>query len=139
MKRLSPRQPSARGPTLDSSDARLPDDVLAEQVQRLTVFALVSGGLWAIGLLMDAVVFPAGHRRAGAAPAALIVEACGVVVLAIGALRLGALLAPRAASDKSDAGLWLMLLNAADIALLETWATDPTNAMVGPPVVDGRS
>ena len=32
---------------------------------------------------------------------------------------------------KSDAGMWLMLLNAADLALLETWAVDPTMTMLG--------
>ena len=37
----------------------------------------------------------------------------------------------RAPHDKSDAGLWLMVLNSAGIALLETWATDPNMQMVG--------
>ena len=129
MKRLLPRQPSARGPTRDASDARLPDDVLAEQVQRLTVFALVSGGLWTIGLLMDAVIFPV---LAGAPPpsrAALAIDV-GAVVLAV-SLYAWVRLSHRTPQAKSDAGLWLMLMNAAAIALLETWASDPTHAMLG--------
>ncbi len=32
---------------------------------------------------------------------------------------------------KADAGLWLMMLNSADIALLETWASDPSTMMMG--------
>ncbi len=56
-------------------------------------------------------------------PAALFVEACGVVA-AIGTF-VWVRYSSRAPHDKSDAGLWLMLLNSADIALLETWATDP--------------
>jgi serine/threonine-protein kinase len=32
---------------------------------------------------------------------------------------------------KADAGLWLMVLNSAGIALLETWASDPNVTMVG--------
>jgi eukaryotic-like serine/threonine-protein kinase len=32
---------------------------------------------------------------------------------------------------KADAGLWLMLVHSAAIALLETWASDPTTMMMG--------
>ena len=117
--------PAASG---SAGDSRLPDDVLAEQVQRLKVFSLVAGFLWAVGLLMDGVIFPLAIG-AQVTPAALFVEACGVVA-AIGTFA-WVRYSSRAPHDKSDAGLWLMLLNSADIALLETWATDPNMATVG--------
>ena len=50
----------------------------AEQIQRLSAFALVAGVLWAVGLLMDGVIFPLAIG-APVTPAALFVEACGVV------------------------------------------------------------
>ena len=126
-KRLAPRDPTPRASS-GSGDSRLPDDVLAEQVQRLTVFALVAGGLWGMSLLMDGVIFPL-VMGTGAPPAALFIEACGVA----GAVATYAWVkySRRSAHDKSDAGLWLMLLNSADIALLETWAVDPTAMAVG--------
>jgi serine/threonine-protein kinase len=92
------------------------------------VFALIGAGLWGMGLFMDAVIFP---WRFGARPpvASYVIEASAILTsLATYAWvrrSSGSLL------TKVDAGLWLMLLNAADIALLETWATDPTRMMMG--------
>ena len=128
VKRVAPRL-STPGPVSGSADGRLPDDVLAEQVQRLTVYALVAGGLWTLGLVMDAVVFP----RAIGAP----VNPTTTAHHGPGRGRrrrhlcLGEVLVRARCYAKSDAGLWLMLLNAADLALLETWAVDPTMTMLG--------
>ena len=127
MKRLALR-PAASGSSSAVSDPRLQPDLVEEQLRRLKIFALVGAGLWGIGLFMDAVVYPwsAGAR---ASVAALVIEAVAVL-LSIGVygwvqLSSGSLLA------KVDGGLWLMLLNSAGIALLETWAQDPTRAMLG--------
>jgi hypothetical protein len=127
VKRVAPRL-STPGPASGSADGRVPDDLLAEQVQRLTVYALVAGGLWTLGLVMDAVVFP----RVLGAPVNLtttLITALGVVGAA------GTYAWVKFSSStliaKSDAGMWLMLLNAADLALLETWAVDPTMTMLG--------
>ena len=128
MPRLLPRPPSAHAVTSDSSAVRLPDDLLDDQLKRFTVFALVSGGLWAIGLVMDALVLPL-YFGAQASRSALIIE-FGAVVTAV-ALYAWVRFSPRASREKSDAGLWLMLLNAAGIALIETWASDPTLNMIG--------
>ncbi len=129
MKRLSPRLSTAPAPTFDTSAARLPDDVLADHLKRLEVFALVSGGLWAVGLLMDAVIFPAAVGVPVAGRAAVAIEA-SAVVLAI-SLYAWVHRLRRGAPAKADAGLWLLLVNAAAITLLETWATDPTRAALG--------
>lgn len=127
MPRLLPRPPTAtaRG---DSSAARLPDDLLDDQLKRFTAFALVSGGLWAIGLVMDAVVLP--QFFGGRAPRAALIIEVTAIVLAV-ALYAWVRFSPATARVKSDAGLLLMLLNAAGIAMLETWATDPTMATIG--------
>jgi hypothetical protein len=128
MPRVLPRPPTAPSRPAPIADSRLPDDLLDDQARRFTAFALVSGGLWAIGLVMDRVVMP---RFSGMQPprAALVIQA-SAIVFAI-ALYAWVRFSPAASREKTDAGLWLMLLNAAGIALLETWAIEPTTAMVG--------
>jgi len=126
MKRIARRMstPGSPGPPL--TDARLQPDLLDDQLQRLKVFALIGAGLWGMGLLMEGVVFPwivgAGRLRA-----AMVIESTAVLVSMAVYVWLqrpsGSLLA------KSDAGLWLMMLNSAGVALLETWVTDPTMMM----------
>jgi hypothetical protein len=44
LKRLSPRLASVDALTFDSSDGRLPDDVVADQVRRLSVYAYARSG-----------------------------------------------------------------------------------------------
>ena len=127
-RRLAPRLPTPAPAARDISGGTLPDDLLAEHLRRLTAFALVAGGLWGIGLLMDAVVFPLAIG-APIRPTSLAINALGVLG-AIGTY-VWVRFSKRAPRAKSDAGMWLMLLNAADIALLETWAVDPTHAMMG--------
>jgi tRNA A-37 threonylcarbamoyl transferase component Bud32 len=126
LRRLAPKPPTAT--PASGGTSTVPDDVAAEQVRRLSAFALVAGGLWAMGLFMDGVVFRLvlGLRPT---PAALFIEACGVAAAI--ATYAWVRYSRQSAQDKSDAGLWLMLLNSADIALLETWANDPTTATVG--------
>jgi eukaryotic-like serine/threonine-protein kinase len=126
-RRLAPRNPTP-AMTSGGTSSTLPDDVAAEQVQRLSAFSLVAGGLWAMGLLMDSVVFPLA-LGARVPRVALFIEGLGVA----GAIATYAWVRYSGSSlqKKSDAGPWLMMLNAADIALLETWASDPTTAMVG--------
>ena len=128
MKRVAPRLDTPGPSAPSSSDARLLPDLLHDQIRRLEVFALVGAGLWAIGLLMDGVIFP-WSVGAPVPRAALAIESSAVL------LSVGVYVWVRVSSGsglaKADAGLWLMMLNSAGIALLETWATDPTGTMVG--------
>ncbi len=128
MPRLLPRLSSVRVASGDPSAARLPDDLLDDQIKRFVVFALVSGGLWGIGLVMDSVVLPR-YFGAQVPPSALVIQGAAVVLAAV--LYAWVRFAPGSARDKSDAGMWLMLINAAGIALIETWASDPTFATIG--------
>jgi serine/threonine-protein kinase len=128
MKRIAPRLDTP-GPSASTSvDARLLPDLLRDQIRRLEVFALVGAGLWGIGLLMDSVIFP-WSVGATVPRSALAIESCAVL------LSLGVYVWVRVSSGsqlaKADAGLWLMVLNSAGIALIETWTVDPTGTMVG--------
>ena len=128
MPRFLPRLPSAGTPSTDAAASRLPDDLLADHVRRLGVFALVSGGLWSIGLLMDAVVLP----RTFGAQTSLIGLVTEVVSVAVAvALFLWVHFSTEPPQAKFDTGVWLMLLNAGAIAVVETWASDPTIAHIG--------
>ena len=125
---VAPRLPTPATPAGGSKTGRLPDDLVADQVGRLKVFALVSGGMWAMGLLMEAVVFPV-TIGARAAQANLVIEGFGVATAAL--VYLYVCFTSRTPRSKADAGLWLMMLNAAGIALVETWAEDPTPESLG--------
>ncbi len=125
---VAPRLPTPGTPLSGQSSLRLPDDVVADQVSRLKLFALVSGGMWLMGLVMDAVVFP---LTIGARVTATSIVIEFVAVLFAATVYLFVCHSRRAPRSKIDAGLWLMMLNAAAIALLETWARDPSAETLG--------
>jgi tRNA A-37 threonylcarbamoyl transferase component Bud32 len=125
---FAPRLPTPGTPLSGQSSVRLPDDVVADQLSRLKLFALISGGMWVMGLVMDAIVFPL-TMTARTNSASFIIE-----VLAIGfaaAVYLHARFSGQSPGSKADAGLAMMMINSAAIALLETWATDPTHETLG--------
>jgi hypothetical protein len=103
--------PSLRIAGGGSSTAHLPSDIAAEQLDRLVVFSLVSGGLWAIGFVIDFFVV------SQTSPRVVQIELFGVLVAV--AISLYSRFAPLSAHTKADAGLWLMVLNSAAIASLE--------------------
>jgi len=100
----------------------MPDDVVAELVQRLRLFALISGAMWLMGLVMDGALFPA-VLGTPINPRMITIEV--VAVLFAGAVYLHTCFWRCGDRAKADSGLVLMLLNSAGIALLETWARDP--------------
>ena len=120
---IAPRLTTPGPPTSSQSSVRLPDDVIADQVARLRLFALVSGGMWLMGLLMDGVVFPLA-LGAPINPPTLWIEVAAVLFAAT--VYFHTCYSARAPRSKADAGLVLMLLNSVGIALLETWARPPT-------------
>jgi serine/threonine-protein kinase len=109
--------PSAAGTGRLTS--RLPDDLLAEQIERLAVFSAVITGLWGFGLAMDTVVVPLllGFARV---PFAIIIETCGVSVSA--AMYLYVRRANHTLDTKAAAGLGYLIANAVGVALLNTLA-----------------
>jgi eukaryotic-like serine/threonine-protein kinase len=126
MKVFAPRFHTPEPPESGRITSRLPDDVVSEQVKRMALLGLVSGCMWSLGLFMDWVVFP---RTIGTTfpVSAFYIDLCGAITgfAVFGHARYSA----RAPHAKADAGLWLMLLNCAFLALLETWVTDPQQAI----------
>ena len=108
MRVIAPRRPPLQ-PRGDS--ARLPEDVVADQLNRLVLFSIVSGALWAVALVLELFVFGRFAR-------AIWIELLGML-LAV-AVFLYARFAPVSPQARTDAGLWLMVVNAAAVALNET-------------------
>jgi serine/threonine protein kinase len=98
---------------------RLPEDLLAEQIQRLAVFSAVIAGLWGVGLMMDAVIVP---LLLGLKPPAfaVVLEICGVCVSA--AMYLFFRRSGPTCEAKVHVGLGYMVANAVGVALLNTLA-----------------
>lgn len=83
------------------------------KLRRLALFSIVSGALWAVALILDPVAFAQFPRAVWIRLFGMLL---GVVVF------LYARFAPVSPQARTDAGLWLMLINAAAVALIETWA-----------------
>ena len=124
MKVMAPRLPTPL-PTGGGATLSLPEELVAEQRRRLEVFTAVAGSVWAFGLLMDAVILP---RTVGASvtPTTLIIEATAVATSLILWLYVH-----YRTETPAAAGLLCMLLNAAGIALINTWAREPTRESMG--------
>jgi len=121
VKVMAPRVPT-HVPTASGTGrvtSRLPDDLLAEQIERLAVFSAVIAGLWTFGLAMDTVIVPAllGFKPA---PFAVVLETIGLAVSA--AMYLYIRLANHNYDTKAAAGLAYMIANAVGVALLNTLA-----------------
>jgi serine/threonine protein kinase len=129
MRVIAPRLPTPVSPTGGASAASLPTDIVVEQLRRLALFCMVSVALWAVGLVMDAVVLP---LTVGSTISRMTLG-IDITAVVIGLSILIYIRYARRATNcvSTDAGLWLMLLNAAGIALLETWADDPANTLSG--------
>jgi len=123
---LEPHAPtSTTGSEKSKITGRLPDDLLAEHVQRLALFGAVAAGLWAFSLFMHTVVTPltVGTRITRFE---IGIEVMGIVTAAVMFLyvRYGRC----ALQTKTKIGLVFMMLNAFYIAMLNTWAVAPTVA-----------
>ena len=101
------------------SSVRLPDDLVSEQVRRVELFASVCLFMWMFGFVMDSFVFPAMGLHGVVRPQ-LMLEAIAVSVCAMVWLLLR--FAPWPARRKADFGLWLMLLNAFGVTVIDTAA-----------------
>src|SRR5438128_8680710 len=111
-------EPRARTPIPSAREnvvtGRLPDDLRAEQVLRFGVFAMVAGGLWAFGLVMDTLVVP---RTFGTAisPLAIVIEVLAILASLAAFWYVRCVRHP--SHRKANAGLGFMLLNAFGVAM----------------------
>ncbi|MGE0592584.1 MAG: serine/threonine-protein kinase [Vicinamibacterales bacterium] len=125
---LEPRRRTPAAASHASRGAHLPDDVLAEHVRRLSVAAAVGAGLWAYGLLMDTLVVPLALGRV-APRVSVATEVAGMLASVL--LVLYVRHAGHTADAKARAGLLYLVLNAAGVAVLNSWQRPLTDAQLG--------
>ena len=112
------------------SSLHLPDDVVDEQVRRVWLFSGVSAFMWAFGMTMDGLVFPA-TLGVSVPRTHLIVDA--IATASALAIFLALRFAPISNKRKVDSGLGVMLLNAFATTSIETWVVGPQMDSVGGP------
>jgi len=127
-KRIEPREATPAPGDPVRSTGRLPDTLLDEQVERFAVFTGVAAGLWALTLVVHAIVYP---RVLGIVFPRLIlgIEAFAAVDSLL--VFLYVRYAPHTCQTKTHAGPGYMVLNAILIAMINTWATNPTAETLG--------
>ena len=125
LKTIEPHVPTpVPGDTGMLATGGLPEEMLSEQVGRLAVFAAVGFSLWTFGFVMEHVVSFTMLQMPGHSPArAKFVEMVGIGLSIL--LFLYARYSPQSPERKTDVGLVAMVLNAALIALLNSWALPP--------------
>jgi serine/threonine-protein kinase len=109
-----------------STGGRLPDDLLREQVRRLTIFCIVAGALWTFALAMDLFVAPSTVDRANPTTTTSVTVAAAEIagaVLMLAFLRFSSV----SSHAKTDVGIVYMLVIAAGIAA--------ENSLIGVPTV----
>jgi tRNA A-37 threonylcarbamoyl transferase component Bud32 len=122
--RLSTAVPDSRG------SSGLPEDVLTEQARRIVLFAGVSAFMWSFGLAMDGLILPATIGFQPARAGLLLEIFSAAVTLAV---FLFVRFSRMHTHTKCLAGVWLMLLNAFLITLLEIYNIQIVPYTVGHP------
>lgn len=117
VKVVAPRMPTPSSPSALRTSGRLPDELLAEQVQRLAVFSAVVCGLWLFGVAMAFFIVPVLINQ-GADPVVATLEIVGVFISA--AMYLFVRRTSHPATTKITVGLAYMVANAVGVALMNT-------------------
>jgi eukaryotic-like serine/threonine-protein kinase len=133
VKVICPRLPS---PTADATgtrdsrtaSSRLPQDLVSEQIRRLAIFGAVGAALWTFGFLEDAVLLPATLRPPAVAQMARPVEIFGIVMSL--AMFVYVRYGDSSAQTKVNIGLAYMIVSAAAVAYINTWAASAVSARV---------
>jgi eukaryotic-like serine/threonine-protein kinase len=102
----------------------LPEELLDEQVRRLRLCAAVAMGLWTFGLVMDWFVRP-GTVGSPLFVSTIVIE--GLAIAVAGLLFAYLRFTTHAPRVQAHAGLAFMVLNAAFVGLLNTWARPLTD------------
>ena len=118
------RTPSSSG--AGRITTHLPDELISEQVQRISIFSVVVGALWTYGLVLDTVIIPVFlpdlaalgiHRKE------VPIELGGIVLSAFTWILLR--VSRFCDHNKTVTGLGFMVVNAIGIALLNNWIAPP--------------
>jgi serine/threonine-protein kinase len=102
---------------------RMPEELLSEQIRRLALFNAVGAALWSYGLVLDTFVLGLVKPGAPRNVVAMTVEVVAIVFTT--AMYAYVRYAPHSTETKQAVGLVSMILNAAGVAVLNTWATTP--------------
>jgi serine/threonine-protein kinase len=123
-------EPRADTPANDSgrSTGRLPDDLQHEQVQRVALLGAVGGGLWTVGLLLDALIVPLVFH-VPRPQAAIIIELFAILVSALVVVCVR--LSNASPQRKNDVGLGYMIFSSFAIAMLNTWSLQDMQNSLG--------
>ena len=105
------------------SSSRLPDEMAAEQVERLALFGAIAGGLWGVGLFVDVVLAPLTWNTQ-VAMRAVTLELCGMAVAAW--MYWYARYCGCPPQKKTEVSLIFLVLNGVFIAVLNTWIFPPS-------------
>jgi serine/threonine protein kinase len=124
-KLIQRRQETPVTPAADTGRASgaVPEEMLSEEVRRLSVFSAVAVAVWTFGLFMDLVVLPAAAQPGAPNWRSVSVEIFGSASSI--AMYLFARMSAARPHVKTDAGFAFMIANALAIALLNAWATPP--------------
>src|SRR5688572_14646404 len=122
---IARRHDTAAARTTDTgrSTARMPEELVSDQVRRLAVFAATAGAVWSFGLFMDFIVLPAAGQPDAPNWRNISIE----IYACLTALAMWAYLRVSSSAHhvKMNAGLVFMVMNALAIALLNAWALPP--------------
>ena len=127
-KRVEPRNQTPPPGALSGGTGQLPDDLLCEQMPRVALMAAVGGGLWFIGLLMDAVIVPATFG-AQIPPLPVAVEILAIIISAVMFVYMK--YSDHAPQTKNDVALAYMILSALGVAMINTHSGQALAASIG--------
>lgn len=124
--------PKVAPPLSDASSTTttLPADIVLEQDRRIVLFAGVSGFVWSFALTMDAFVLPVLVGISPPLPGVLLETAGAAVMIGVFVVLRFARSDPRA---KAKAGIWLVLLNAFFLTMIELSHMDGAAEGLGRP------
>jgi serine/threonine-protein kinase len=125
---IAPHQTTVEGGTETGRATRLPTELLSEQAQRLVVFSTVALVLWSFALLLDSFIMPWFLTGGVRNWRSIILQLCGSI--GSGAMCLYLRQSDTTLEEKSNAGLGMMLMNAAAIAAFNAWAVPPIHGDV---------
>jgi serine/threonine protein kinase len=124
VKVLAPRMDTPSDtPASRRSASRLPDELTAEQLQRLTLFGAIVGGLWTLGLFMDVVMAPLTWNTP-ISVGKVSVDLCGMAV-AVWMYWYAKYCTHHPPQTKTEVSLAFLVLNGIFVAILNTWLVPP--------------
>ena len=106
---------------------RLPDELVAEQVRRIGLFAAVTGALWTLGLFLDTVMAPRIWGRP-ISPPAVSLELTGIAAAALVVWYVR--YCGHSAQTKTNVSLGYLVFNGMGVAVLNTWIVPPVQLPV---------